>query len=226
MQREYEGILLVDKPEGLTSFTMVAKARRKLGVQKIGHLGTLDPFATGLLVLLIGRSYTKRAEEFVADDKEYLAKICLGYATDTYDPTGVETSRSEYIPTLAHIQEVISTFQGPQMQVPPMFSAKKIAGKRLYKLAREGKVVERVAVPIVLRIELISYAYPYIELTVHCSKGTYIRSLADDIGKALGSFGHLVALRRVRSGNFFLTDACSAESLQDPAIALDTYFLR
>ena len=221
-----EGILLVDKPIGCTSFAMVAKARRKFGVKKIGHGGTLDPFASGLLVLLVGRSYTKRASEFLEGDKEYQARLFLGTATDTFDLDGTPTDVSDYVPTQQEIETVVASFQGPQLQVPPMFSAKKIAGKRLYELAREGKVVERAAVQVDIAISNIRYEFPYLDILVRCSKGTYIRSLAHDIGRSLGTFAHLVALRRTRSGNFAVTDACTAESLQDPASILDSYIQR
>src|SRR5574338_656659 len=143
-----KGILLVDKPAGLSSFAIVAKARRRLGVKKIGHGGTLDPFATGLLVLFVGRDYTKQASQFLDGDKEYEAEVVLGVATDSYDPTGNEIDRSSYTPSLEEVKAVLERFQGTIMQVPPMFSAKKVAGKRLYELARKGEVVERQARPV------------------------------------------------------------------------------
>lgn len=226
-----EGILLVDKPVGLSSFAIVYRARKKLGVKKIGHGGTLDPFASGLLILLVGRSYTKRASEFLLGDKGYLARICLGSATDSFDPTGERTDESSFIPSLAEIEAVIATFQGEISQVPPMFSAKKIGGKRLYELARQGKSVERQAVTVHVQIEIISYCYPHLDIAVTCSKGTYIRSLAHDIGLALGCFAHLETLRRTHSGSFCVENACPIEFLDKSAgnsvdHCLDRYFQR
>lgn len=211
-----EGILLVDKPASMSSFSMVAAARRRLGVKKIGHGGTLDPFATGLIVLLIGRNYTKRADEFLNGDKEYLATLQLGMATDSFDCEGTTTLQSDKIPSLQEIQQVISSFQGHIQQVPPMFSAKKINGVRLYELARKGQEVERKAVSCHVVIEFIRYSYPTLEIRVTCSKGTYIRALADDMGKLLGSYAHLIQLRRVRSGRFCLADSIQFTTLKDP----------
>lgn len=221
-----EGILLIDKPTGCSSFAMVAKARKRLQVKKIGHGGTLDPFASGLLVLLVGRAYTKRASEFLDGDKEYKAGLLLGIATDTFDPEGIHTHTSQHIPSLSDVLEVIASFQGVQEQVPPMFSAKKIGGKRLYELARAGKVIERAPVSVKIAIQQVSYNYPNLDFVVRCSKGTYIRSLADDIGKALGCFAHLASLRRTRSGPFLIADACSVDLLQNPESSLETYMQR
>ncbi|MBS0654212.1 MAG: tRNA pseudouridine(55) synthase TruB [Verrucomicrobia bacterium] len=218
-----QGVLLVDKPSNITSFGIVSILRKRTGVKKIGHGGTLDPFATGLLVLLIGRDFTKRAGEFLEGDKEYRAHMHLGAATDTYDVDGKVVETSVVVPTLEEVTAVVNRFQGSIMQVPPMFSAKKIAGKRLYELARKGIEVERSPKAVQLRIQIISYQYPELELHVACSKGTYIRSLAHDIGKELGCFAHLSKLRRCRSGNFSLDDAISFEALKDPAQSITPY---
>src|SRR5262249_44547105 len=129
-----EGILLVNKPRGKTSFSLVATLRKSLGVKKIGHAGTLDPFATGVMVMLIGRAYTRLSDQFLGQDKEYLAELCLGLATDTYDSEGQVVSRSEFVPSQKCIEETIQQFQGEIIQIPPMFSAKKINGKKLYEL--------------------------------------------------------------------------------------------
>ena len=214
-----KGILLLDKPAGFSSFAMVAKARKRFGVQKIGHGGTLDPFATGLLVLLVGREFTKRAGEFLEGDKEYEACLLLGIATDTYDLDGGEVAKSDIIPTLEQIEVALSQFQGTIMQTPPMFSAKKVAGKRLYELARAGKVIERAQVPVTVSIELLSYSYPFLEIRVRCSKGTYIRSLAHDLGTQLGCYAHLTALRRLSSGPFSISDACTLDTMEDRSIS-------
>ena len=215
-----EGILLVDKPANMSSFAVVAQARRRLGVKKIGHGGTLDPFATGLLVLLVGRNFTKRADEFLQGDKHYSACLYLGVSTDSYDCEGKEVERSDKIPTLQEIEEVLSHFQGTLQQVPPMFSAKKINGVRLYELARKGEMVERKAVEVKVDIQLIRYEYPELELEVRCSKGTYIRSLAEDIGHKLGSYAHLVRLRRLSSGRFSLNDSIDLSVLKDSQIPI------
>ena len=207
--------MLVDKPANMSSFAVVAEARRRLGVKKIGHGGTLDPFATGLLVLLVGRNFTKRADEFLHGDKHYAACMYLGVSTDSYDCVGNEVARSEKIPTLKEVEEVIATFQGILQQVPPMFSAKKINGVRLYELARKGEVVERKAVTVQVDIQILRYDYPELEIEVRCSKGTYIRSLAEDIGQALGCFAHLVRLRRLSSGRFSLSDSIDLATLKD-----------
>lgn len=207
-----EGILLIDKPAGRSSFSLIPSLRKHLNVQKIGHAGTLDPFATGLLVFLIGRSYTKLADTFLADDKEYLATLHLGQSRDTYDCDGIITSTSEKVPTEGELVSVIELFQGEQLQIPPMFSAKKVAGQRLYKAARQGQVIERKAVPIRMQIELMSYSYPRLALQITCSKGTYIRSLAHDLGKALGTGAYVSHLRRIRSGRFHIDAAVSFES--------------
>lgn len=211
-----EGILLVDKPEGKSSFWCVMMARKKLGVKKIGHGGTLDPFATGLLVLLVGRNYTKRAGEFLEGDKEYLATAHLGIATDSFDSDGNETHTSDIVPTLAEIEEAMRYFHGKIKQVPPMFSAKKINGTRLYELARKGVVVERKAVFVNVSCKIIRYEYPELEFHVTCSKGCYIRTLAEDIGQKLGCYAHLTQLRRLRSGRFSIESANPIEALLTP----------
>lgn len=205
------GILLVDKPVGKTSFGLVAQLRKLLQVKKIGHAGTLDPFATGVMVMLIGRDYTKLSDRFLTQDKEYIATLKLGEATDTYDCDGTVTFESQKIPTLEELKEAISGFQGEIEQTPPMYSAKKINGKKLYELARKGEEVERKPVSIKVEIELISYDYPLASIRVACSKGTYIRSLAHDIGSTLGCGAHLVQLRRTKSGPFHIEDCLCLE---------------
>lgn len=201
------GILLVNKPKDKTSFSLVSRLRRILGVKKIGHAGTLDPFATGVMVMLIGRDYTRLSDKFLTGDKSYLAEVYLGVETDTYDCDGEVLSRSEKIPSLEEIVLVLEKFQGTVLQTPPMFSAKKIGGKKLYDLARKGIEVERQPVEVHLETRFIEYNYPYLKLQVTCSKGTYIRSIAQDIGRMLGCGAHLSALQRTRSGDFSL-DSC------------------
>ncbi|MBS4168835.1 tRNA pseudouridine(55) synthase TruB [Parachlamydia sp. AcF125] len=211
---EVEGILLLDKPRGCTAFNLVARLRKVLGVKKIGHAGTLDPFATGVMVMLIGRNFTRLSDQFLSQDKEYEAEVYLGVSTDTYDCEGQILSQSERIPSLAEIQTALASFQGEILQIPPMFSAKKQNGKKLYELARQGKTIERPPVKVSVQISLLNYAYPYLSLSVSCSKGTYIRSLAHDLGMLLGIGAHLTQLRRVRSGRFHLKDCLDGVPLK------------
>lgn len=201
-------ILAFDKPYGWTSFALVAKIRyllcRKMGVKKlkVGHAGTLDPLATGVLVLCTGKA-TKHIEELQAHTKEYVATLCLGATTPSYD---LEKPIDEVFPT-EHItremvEEVLKSFVGTIQQVPPVFSACKVDGARAYDLARKGQEVELKAKTLVIdEIELLKYSQTEIEIRVVCSKGTYIRALARDIGQALQSGAHLTALRRTRVGD-------------------------
>lgn len=209
----FEGILPINKSIGKTSFNLVSMLRKLTNIKTIGHAGTLDPFASGVMLLLIGKPYTRLSASFLNQDKQYLATLHLGIATDTYDLDGQITAQSPLIPTEQKLQEVLLQFQGTIAQIPPMFSAKKIQGKKLYDLARKGIVIPRAPVTITTKIELLSYNYPNIQLQVDCSKGTYIRSLAHDIGSALGSFAHLSQLTRTKSGNFALSDCCDAACL-------------
>lgn len=209
-----EGILLIDKPKGPTSFKLVQILRKRLGVKKIGHAGTLDPFATGVMVMLVGRRYTRLSDRFLCLDKEYAAEVFLGATTDTYDSEGVVNSRSSVIPTLEEIREALKAFQGEVEQIPPMYSAKKIDGKKLYELARKGQEVARAPVKVTLQTHLVRYEYPYLELQVTCSKGTYIRSVAYDLGEKLGCGAHLSNLRRTRSGQFHIDQCLTEEELQ------------
>jgi tRNA pseudouridine55 synthase len=211
------GILLVDKPKGRTSFSLVGELRRRLGVKCIGHAGTLDPFATGVMVMLVGREYTRLSDSFLGCAKEYLTEVYLGAATDTYDCDGVITFQSPLIPTLEEIQTALLSFQGTIQQIPPMYSAKKIQGKKLYELARQGKEVERQPVAVTLQTHLISYQYPYLHLEVECSKGTYIRSIANDLGQQLRCGAHLTNLQRTRSGSFHLSQCLASDQLDSPS---------
>lgn len=201
-----EGILLVNKPVGKTAFSLVGRLRKLLHIKKIGHSGTLDPFATGVMVMLIGRKYTKFSNMLLNEDKEYVAQLRLGIATDTFDTEGEITGTSDHVPTLEDVENVISRFQGYIEQVPPMFSAKKVDGKKLYELARKGQTVERKPVTIRLETHLLRYEYPHLSIHVSCSKGTYIRSIGDDMGKILGCGAHLTELERTRSGQYRLNE--------------------
>lgn len=208
-----EGILIVDKSPALSAFSLVSKLRRLSNIKKIGHAGTLDPFATGVMIMLIGSKYTKKSEQFLQDDKEYLATIHLGIETDTYDCEGTTLFCSDLIPSLKEIENALEIFQGQVLQVPPMFSAKKINGQRLYKLARKGQVIERQPVLVRMTTTILSYKYPLLKIKVNCSKGTYIRSLAHDLGQALNVGAHLSALQRTKSGPYTLEQAISQHLL-------------
>lgn len=212
----YSGILLIDKPINKTSFSLVAALRRLLKVKRIGHAGTLDPFATGVMVLLIGKQYTRLSDQLLCADKEYLAQVRLGIETDSYDCDGQIIQESSIIPSQAELQAALAFFQGEIEQTPPMFSAKKQKGKKLYELARKGITVERQAVKISLETQLIGYEYPFVNILVKCSKGTYIRSIAHDLGERLGCFAHLSALKRTRSGSFLIENCIDGAMLDMP----------
>jgi tRNA pseudouridine55 synthase len=224
-QESPQGILLVNKPRGKTSFSLVSLLRKVTKERTIGHAGTLDPFATGVMVMLIGRSFTKLSNQFLNQEKEYQATVCLGIATDSFDCDGQETSRSAHIPTLEDIQTALSRFQGEILQTPPMFSAKKVEGKKLYELARKGITIERKAVPVVVKTEFLSYVYPHLELKVTCSKGTYIRSIAHDLGELLGCGAHLSALKRLRCGEFSIDQCVTVEELMAPEFVFQSQHL-
>lgn len=215
-----EGILLIDKPVGITSFRLVAILRRKLNVKKIGHAGTLDPFATGVMVLLVGRNYTRLSDSLLGQNKAYRVRVRLGVTTDSYDCEGQVMGTSELVPSLEQVQEALQSFQGAILQTPPMFSAKKVGGKKLYELARKGEEVERKAVEVTVQTQLKGYEYPYLDLEVSCTKGTYIRSIAHDLGVKLGCGAHAEQLRRTESGQFKLEQCISFEQLEDPSFDL------
>lgn len=200
------GLLLVNKPKGTTSFSLVSATRKVCDVQKVGHAGTLDPFATGVLVLLVGKEFTRLSDKFLTQDKEYEATLKLGIRTDSYDVDGNTVATSPYVPSEEEILKAIEAFQGNILQTPPMFSAKKVGGKKLYELARKGIEIERKAVPVHVKIDFLNYEYPFLKINVSCSKGTYIRSLAEDIGLTLGCGAHLTELNRTRSGPFLLSN--------------------
>jgi tRNA pseudouridine55 synthase len=221
-----KGILLVNKSAGSTSFRIVSQLRRLLHIDKIGHAGTLDPFATGVMVMLIGREFTRRSDEFLCSDKEYQATLYLGVSTDSYDIDGKVTSQSDQIPTLEEVQTAVQAFQGQVSQIPPMFSAKKFHGKKLYDLARKGIEIERQPILVHLETTLIRYEYPKLEIQVACSKGTYIRTIAHDLGLMLGSGAHLSALTRLRSGPYLLENCLDQKRLSDPDCDIEPYLLR
>ncbi len=209
------GMLLVDKPADWTSFDVVNFIRSRFNIPKVGHCGTLDPAATGLMVIVLGR-FTKLSQHFSGEDKIYEAKMQLGVITDSQDLAGeviAEHDWSHLEP--AAVEEVISSFQGEQEQIPPMVSAKKKDGKRLYDLARQGIEVEREPVPITIHeLNITALELPYIDFTVICSKGTYIRTLCHDIGAELGCGAALHSLRRTGSGELRLDDAVTIETMK------------
>jgi tRNA pseudouridine55 synthase len=221
------GALIVDKPAGITSHDVVARVRRVAGTRRVGHAGTLDPFATGVLVVCVGRA-TRLAQFLVGLDKEYLATVRLGFATDTQDLTGKQITplKSSKETSLEEVWRVASEFVGPQLQTPPMFSAKKVGGERLYKAAREGRDVAREPIAITIRsIDLIEteamLARPNadgtmdVNMLVRCSSGTYVRTLANDIGERLGFGAHLAALRRTAVGHFKIEESVTLDGLEN-----------
>jgi tRNA pseudouridine55 synthase len=209
------GVLLIDKPVGLTSFRIVQMVRRILGVKKVGHAGTLDPFATGLLIVCVGRPATKLISHFMEGDKEYEATLKLGVSTDTQDIEG-EIIFQNPVPELTEklLSELFRQFTGWQMQVPPAFSALKHKGKPLYYYARKGIKIEKPARKININfINLLAFSSNELKFNVSCSKGTYIRTLAADFGEALGCGGHLIALKRTKSGQYSIEDSIDGKEL-------------
>lgn len=210
------GILIVDKKIGETSFDVIRDVRKKYNMKKVGHTGTLDPMATGVLPILLGDA-TKLSDFLMDHDKEYEAILKLGKKTNTGDSEG-EVIEEGKIPKLetSEIEEVLKEFLGTSMQTPPMYSAIKVNGKKLYEYARAGEEIERNKRKIeIFKIELISYKDDEIEYKVNCSKGTYIRTLCEDISEKLGTVGYMKSLRRTRVGEFSLEDTGKIFSIED-----------
>lgn len=223
-----DGLLVIDKPAGITSHDVVDRVRRILGTKRVGHTGTLDPFATGVMVVVVGRA-TRLAQFLDKDQKEYEATISFGYETDTGDATGGPTTHapSPTSVSFADVEAVLPRFTGEIQQIPPMYSAKKVGGKKLYESARKGIEVDREPQLVKLyELEVMDASkVTDSELRVRavCSAGTYIRVLAEDIGRAIGVGAHLTKLRRTRSGRFDLSQSITLdelEDLDDPASAL------
>ncbi|MEN8257857.1 MAG: tRNA pseudouridine(55) synthase TruB [Thermodesulfobacteriota bacterium] len=215
------GVVLVDKPVGPTSFRMVQQVRRALGIKKVGHAGTLDPFASGLLIICVSRPATRIISHLMEGEKEYLGVLRLGIETDSQDSEGNVIAEHE-VPELDRekIEACLAGFRGPQLQVPPQFSALKHKGKPLYHYARKGIVVEKEPRPItIFSLEFLKISEEYLHVRVVCSKGTYVRTLAADIGRALGCGAHLHQLRRTRSGSFDVKDAIDGSLLGDSKVA-------
>jgi len=215
-------IVPIDKPRGWTSFDVIRKVRSISGEKKVGHAGTLDPFAEGILVVGIGRHSTKQLRDLSLQEKEYEASLRLGIETDTLDPEGRIVAKKA-IPELTEnkIIEVFRVLTGFIEQTPPMYSAKKINGIRLYQLARQNIEVKRDPVRVEIKsLTLKSYSRDTIDFVVSCSKGTYIRQLGADIAHALGTVGHLISLKRVRVENFTLEDCKSLEELSESWLSI------
>jgi len=210
------GVLVVDKPTGVTSHDVVQELRRILGTKRVGHTGTLDPAASGVLLACVGKG-TKVAQFLTAYDKEYRAVIRLGATTDTYDGEGeIKETKKECQVSLERIIDAIDSFRGEIWQLPPLHSAIKYKGKRLYQYAREKKEVERTKRKVEIKeISIKSVNMPYVELKVSCSKGTYVRSLAHDVGQKLGCGAYLFSLRRTKVGPYGLQDALSPERISE-----------
>ncbi len=218
------GLLLIDKPEGITSHDVVRRVRRIYSTRKVGHAGTLDPLATGVLVVAVGDG-TKILQFLFCDDKSYRASIKLGVTTDTYDAQGqVQLTRNVPVLSDAQLEMVCDEFRGTFDQLPPMYSALKRNGVPLYKLARKGEDVDRDARQVtVSSLRIVRFKPPELIIEVDCSKGTYIRSLASDLGERLDCGAHLTALRRLRSGHFSIAQCHTLvhlQQLEDPAQAL------
>ncbi|HSX18393.1 MAG TPA: tRNA pseudouridine(55) synthase TruB [Candidatus Saccharimonadales bacterium] len=219
-----DGILLVDKPAGISSFGAVARIRwiikEKTGQKvKVGHTGTLDPVATGLLILVIG-SYTKKAGEFSKLDKTYEAELTLGKVSTTGDSEGVITGYSSKKPSLAQIEQVLSRFTGKIQQTPHIYSAIKVGGKRAYKMARAGEEVQLQRREVkIYDLQIKKYDYPILKIEVRVSSGTYIRSLAEDIGQTLGTGAYLSSLRRTKVGTFDIKDSIKLGKINPDMLA-------
>lgn len=208
-----QGLLVINKSKGITSFGVVNKLRKILGEKRIGHTGTLDPLASGVLVCLVGRPCVL-SNYIMSSNKTYIAKLKLGVKTDTYDITGEVLENSEKTVTQDEFSSVVNSFLGESLQLPPMFSAKKVNGQKLYELARRGEEIERKPSKILVeKIEILNFLENEAEILVTCSKGTYIRSLINDIGEKLGCFATMTELIRTHNGGFDIENAVSLENL-------------
>lgn len=211
------GIININKPKGFTSHDVVAKLRGILSTKKIGHTGTLDPDAVGVLPICVGKA-TKTADMLTATDKQYIAKVALGTETDTQDASGTVVKSAKVDATEEDIQRTVRNFIGEIEQIPPMYSAIKVDGKKLYELAREGKEIEREPRKIFIKeiqIQEINLEGKYFTMKVDCSKGTYIRTLCTDIGRDLGCYAHMAELCRTKSGRFILETAVTLEEVEE-----------
>lgn len=213
------GLLVINKSKDWTSFDVVAKVRNLLNVKKVGHTGTLDPMATGVLVLCLGKA-TKLAQKMIGLDKEYIGEITLGATSDTDDAEGeIIENKEAGEKSLKEVERAVQSFEGLIEQIPPAYSAKKIKGKRAYKLAREGKKVELKPVEVTIyELEILNYQWPKIQVRMKCSKGFYVRALARDVGEKLGVGGYLSALQRTRVGEYTLDQAMEIEGVNEERV--------
>lgn len=214
-----DGILIVNKPAGITSHDVVDFIRRKFNMKRVGHAGTLDPMATGVLVMLLGKA-TKLSNTFTNHDKEYVAKVFFGKKTDTQDASGkVIEEKNIDNPGIEAIKKALDSFKGDIEQIPPMVSAIKHKGKKLYELARSGKTVVREPRKIrISDIEILDFKFPELTFRVKCSKGTYVRTLCEDIGRSLGAPSHMSGLVRTQSGDFLLEDSKNMDEVHEKDI--------
>ena len=219
------GIINAYKPKGISSHDVIYKVRRALGTRKVGHTGTLDPLAEGVLPICVGKA-TRAVEFIMASEKEYLATLAFGSETDTQDITGTVTSTSKKRVSREEFEKAVAGFVGEIQQIPPMYSAVHHDGKRLYQLAREGATVDRKPRSItVFGIDILRYDTDSADILVKCSKGTYIRTLCEDIGRKTGTLAHMTALKRTRSGAFTLENCMPIEEIsEDKLIPVDTMF--
>lgn len=214
-----DGILIIKKPQGYTSFDIVAKVRKHFNTKKVGHTGTLDPMATGVMVLCLGRA-TKLIEYLMKDEKEYIGEVTLGATSNTDDAEGeiVKTQNSKP-ETRSVVENILNNFVGDIKQMPPQFSAKKIKGQRAYDIARKGEKADlKESNVTVHNIKLMSFDWPVFKMHVHCGAGTYIRSLARDIGEKLGCGGYLSSLLRTKVGDYTLEQTCTLETMNEASI--------
>ena len=213
---EFDGVLLIDKEQGCTSHDVVNKVRRCLKIRSVGHAGTLDPLATGLLVILVGKA-TKLSQYLMSHDKVYDGKFVLGVETNSQDSEGEVVAQMPVPEGLnaESLQQTMNAFLGDQYQTPPMFSAKKVGGIPLYKLARQGQEVAREPRFInIARFDLLEMNLPEVSFELACTKGTYVRTVCHDLGKRIGCGAHMTALRRISSGKFSVKDAITIDQLQ------------
>jgi tRNA pseudouridine55 synthase len=207
-----DGIFLIDKPEDISSFDVIRILKKKFHIDKIGHAGTLDPFASGLLVILVGKA-TKLSDLLIQEDKHYETIFSFGTHTNTYDKTGLIMDKNDVIPSLENITDALHQMKSYE-QEPPMFSALKVSGKKLYELARQDITIERDKRHVdIYSYQITSYIYPHMSLQLHVSKGTYIRSIAVDLAQRLNTFAHIKTLRRLKSGIYTIESAHTLDSV-------------
>ena len=215
LENKEGGFLLINKPSGITSHDVVDRLRQITGIKKIGHGGTLDPFAEGLLILGVGRKFTKKLSVFQNKDKEYIATLRLGAQSDTFDREGkIVENKVDKIPKREEVEKILNSFLGEVEQTPPVFSAKKIRGKPFYLFARRGILIKPKPQKVKIeKISILDYNFPYLKIKVKCSSGTYIRSLANDIGKKLGCGAYVEKLIRTKIGEFSVEKAVNLKEL-------------